>query len=174
MEAAECQVQLRKKPVRITERSSVNQCINELSSNLAAEAARRRCNSEIVQRNDIKEENNGNYCINLTFTQFCFWNLYFNSISILLENHLQRLHHFSTHFAYLTISLCAISIVFQLKHWLYYKKVLVVLTLPLHETGGIHHVVGPGPWCTPISKCIQCYCQFLLSLVFLYRWELIN
>lgn len=72
LEAAECQVQLRKKPVRITERSSVNQCINELSSNLAAEAARRRCNSEIVQRNDIKEENNGNYCINLTFTQFCF------------------------------------------------------------------------------------------------------
>ncbi|XP_075978308.1 rho GTPase activating protein at 1A isoform X1 [Anticarsia gemmatalis] len=60
-ETAECEeVQLRNKPVRITERSSVNQCINELSSNLAAEAARRRCNSEIVQRiPDIKQENNG-------------------------------------------------------------------------------------------------------------------
>ncbi|CAB3261568.1 unnamed protein product [Arctia plantaginis] len=58
VETAECQVQLRKKPVRITERSSVNQCINELSSNLASEAARRRCNSEIFQRNDIKQENN--------------------------------------------------------------------------------------------------------------------
>lgn len=52
------EVQLRKTPVRLTERSSVNQCINELSSNLAAEAARRRCNSEIVQRSDIKQENN--------------------------------------------------------------------------------------------------------------------
>ncbi|KAJ8722155.1 hypothetical protein PYW08_004557 [Mythimna loreyi] len=49
-------VQLRNKPVRITERSSVNQCINELS-NLAAEAARRRCNSEIVQRTDINRDN---------------------------------------------------------------------------------------------------------------------
>lgn len=61
-EKAECEpVQLRNKPVRITERSSVNQCINELS-NLAAEAARRRCNSEIVQRTDINLDN-GNILI---------------------------------------------------------------------------------------------------------------
>lgn len=53
-------MQLRNKPVRITERSSVNQCINELS-NLAAEAARRRCNSEIVQRTDINQDTNGKY-----------------------------------------------------------------------------------------------------------------
>lgn len=59
-EIAECEpVQLRNKPARITERSSVNQCINELS-NLAAEAARRRCNSEIVQRPDVNQETNGN------------------------------------------------------------------------------------------------------------------
>ncbi|XP_032516985.2 active breakpoint cluster region-related protein isoform X2 [Danaus plexippus] len=45
------EVHLRKKPINFAERSSVNQCINELSSNLAAEA-RRRCNSEIVQRTD--------------------------------------------------------------------------------------------------------------------------
>ncbi|CAH0691920.1 unnamed protein product [Spodoptera exigua] len=57
-ETAECEpVQLRNKPARITERSSVNQCINELS-NLAAEAARRRCNSEIVQRTDINQDTN--------------------------------------------------------------------------------------------------------------------
>ncbi|XP_047030548.1 active breakpoint cluster region-related protein isoform X2 [Helicoverpa zea] len=57
-ETAECEpVQLRNKPVRVTERSSVNQCINELS-NLAAEAARRRCNSEIVQRTDINQDTN--------------------------------------------------------------------------------------------------------------------
>ncbi|CAH2096097.1 unnamed protein product [Euphydryas editha] len=43
------EVHLRNKPVNFAERSSVNQCINELSSNLAAEA-RRRCNSEIVKR----------------------------------------------------------------------------------------------------------------------------
>ncbi|CAH0715454.1 unnamed protein product, partial [Brenthis ino] len=46
------EVHLRNKPVLFAERSSVNQCINELSSNLAAEAARRRCNSEVVQRTD--------------------------------------------------------------------------------------------------------------------------
>ncbi|XP_050554471.1 active breakpoint cluster region-related protein isoform X2 [Spodoptera frugiperda] len=57
-ETPECEpVQLRNKPARITERSSVNQCINELS-NLAAEAARRRCNSEIVQRTDINQDTN--------------------------------------------------------------------------------------------------------------------
>ncbi|XP_045448294.1 active breakpoint cluster region-related protein [Melitaea cinxia] len=50
VEAPECEeVLLRNKPVNFAERSSVNQCINELSSNLAAEA-RRRCNSEIVKR----------------------------------------------------------------------------------------------------------------------------
>lgn len=46
------EVHRRNKPVLFAERSSVNQCINELSSNLAAEAARRRCNSEVVQRTD--------------------------------------------------------------------------------------------------------------------------
>ncbi|XP_053609189.1 active breakpoint cluster region-related protein isoform X1 [Plodia interpunctella] len=45
------EVQLRSKPVHLGERSSVNQCINEISSNLAAEA-RRRCHSEVVQRTD--------------------------------------------------------------------------------------------------------------------------
>ncbi|CAG4987198.1 unnamed protein product [Parnassius apollo] len=45
------EVHLRPKPVHIGERSSVNQCINELSSNLAVEA-RRRCNSEVVQRTE--------------------------------------------------------------------------------------------------------------------------
>ncbi|XP_049873106.1 active breakpoint cluster region-related protein isoform X2 [Pectinophora gossypiella] len=50
------EVQLRSKPVHIAERSSVNQCINELSSNLAAEAARRRCNSEVVQRTDTADQ----------------------------------------------------------------------------------------------------------------------
>ncbi|XP_060803118.1 active breakpoint cluster region-related protein [Amyelois transitella] len=51
-ETVECEeVQLRSKPVHAGERSSINQCINELSSNLAAEA-RRRCHSEIVQRTD--------------------------------------------------------------------------------------------------------------------------
>ncbi|RVE50864.1 hypothetical protein evm_004431 [Chilo suppressalis] len=56
-EIAECEdVQLRNKPKRLGERSSVNQCINELSSNLAAEAARRRCNSEVVQRTESNIE----------------------------------------------------------------------------------------------------------------------
>ncbi|KAL0838743.1 hypothetical protein ABMA28_016797 [Loxostege sticticalis] len=56
-ETAECEdVQLRSKPVHIAERSSVNQCINELSSNLAAEAARRRCNSEVVQRTESSRD----------------------------------------------------------------------------------------------------------------------
>ncbi|XP_026499559.1 active breakpoint cluster region-related protein isoform X2 [Vanessa tameamea] len=51
-EAPDCEeVHLRNKPVNFAERSSVNQCINELSSNLAAEA-RKRCNSEIVKRTD--------------------------------------------------------------------------------------------------------------------------
>ncbi|XP_041978968.1 active breakpoint cluster region-related protein [Aricia agestis] len=49
------EVHLRSKAVNLAERSSVNQCINELSSNLAAEA-RRRCNSEVVQRSDILDE----------------------------------------------------------------------------------------------------------------------
>ncbi|CAG9786811.1 unnamed protein product [Diatraea saccharalis] len=58
-ETAECEdVQLRHKPVHLGERSSVNQCINELSSNLAAEAARRRCNSEVVQRSESNRETN--------------------------------------------------------------------------------------------------------------------
>ncbi|KAJ0176553.1 hypothetical protein K1T71_007732 [Dendrolimus kikuchii] len=58
-ETVECEeVQLRSKPVHIGERSSVNQCINELSSNLAAEAARRRCNSEIVQRSENNRDTN--------------------------------------------------------------------------------------------------------------------
>ncbi|KAJ2949180.1 hypothetical protein O0L34_g6122 [Tuta absoluta] len=52
------EVQLRKKPIKVAERSSVNQCINELSSNLAAEAARRRCNSEVVQSTDSKTGSN--------------------------------------------------------------------------------------------------------------------
>ncbi|CAH2262847.1 jg9220 [Pararge aegeria aegeria] len=53
IEALECEeVHLRSKSVNFAERSSVNQCINELSSNLAAEV-RKRCNSEIVQRTDI-------------------------------------------------------------------------------------------------------------------------
>ncbi|KAL4715462.1 hypothetical protein ACJJTC_015365 [Scirpophaga incertulas] len=43
---------LGKKPVHVGERSSVNQCINELSSNIAAEAARRRCNSEVSPRTE--------------------------------------------------------------------------------------------------------------------------
>lgn len=51
-------MQLRPKPVHIGERSSVNQCINELSSNLAVEA-RRRCNSEVVQRTEPDRDNNG-------------------------------------------------------------------------------------------------------------------
>ncbi|XP_045772789.1 active breakpoint cluster region-related protein isoform X2 [Maniola jurtina] len=60
IEAPECEeVHLRSKPVNFAERSSVNQCINELSSNLAAEAARRRCNSEIVQRTDIDSNDLG-------------------------------------------------------------------------------------------------------------------
>lgn len=54
------QVQLRAKPVHIAERSSVNQCINELSSNLVAEA-RRRCNSEIVQGSENSQES-GKFC----------------------------------------------------------------------------------------------------------------
>ncbi|CAK1551163.1 unnamed protein product [Leptosia nina] len=57
-------VPLRNRQINFAERSSVNQCINELSSNLAAEAARRRCNSEIVQRTDKDEENNGVESIN--------------------------------------------------------------------------------------------------------------
>ncbi|XP_059052122.1 active breakpoint cluster region-related protein isoform X2 [Achroia grisella] len=44
------EIVLRNKP--LGERNSVNQCINELSSNLVAEAARRRCHSEIVQNTD--------------------------------------------------------------------------------------------------------------------------
>lgn len=61
-ETADCEeVQLRAKPVHVGERSSVNQCINELSSNLAAEA-RRRCNSEILPRTDNSKETNGNVC----------------------------------------------------------------------------------------------------------------
>ncbi|XP_037294448.1 active breakpoint cluster region-related protein isoform X2 [Manduca sexta] len=57
-ETAECEeVLLRTKPVHLGERSSVNQCINELSSNLAAEA-RRRCNSEIVQRTENRQDSN--------------------------------------------------------------------------------------------------------------------
>ncbi|XP_072949374.1 active breakpoint cluster region-related protein isoform X2 [Epargyreus clarus] len=56
----ECEeVHLRSKPAHLAERSSVNQCINELSSNLAVEAARRRCNSEVVQRTDIDADSNG-------------------------------------------------------------------------------------------------------------------
>lgn len=59
-ETAECEdVQLRNKPVHLAERSSVNQCINELSSNLAAEAARRRCNSEVVQRSESNRDISG-------------------------------------------------------------------------------------------------------------------
>ncbi|KAM3965390.1 LOW QUALITY PROTEIN: rho GTPase activating protein at 1A [Aphomia sociella] len=50
------EVQLRNKPVHVAERSSVNQCINELSSNLAAEAARRRCHSEVVPRTDNHQD----------------------------------------------------------------------------------------------------------------------
>ncbi|XP_026327721.1 active breakpoint cluster region-related protein isoform X2 [Hyposmocoma kahamanoa] len=52
------EVQLRKKPPLIAERSSVNQCINELSSNLAAEAARRRCNSEVIQKTNNNSDTN--------------------------------------------------------------------------------------------------------------------
>lgn len=63
-ETVDCEeVQLRSKPVHIGERSSVNQCINEISSNLASEAARRRCNSEIVQRSDSVQDKNGKFCI---------------------------------------------------------------------------------------------------------------
>ncbi|XP_063364398.1 active breakpoint cluster region-related protein [Cydia amplana] len=53
-------VQLRSKPNKPlhAERSSVNQCINELSSNLVAEAARRRCNSEVVQRTENNQDTN--------------------------------------------------------------------------------------------------------------------
>ncbi|XP_047991212.1 active breakpoint cluster region-related protein [Leguminivora glycinivorella] len=53
-------VQLRSKPTKPlhAERSSVNQCINELSSNLVAEAARRRCNSEVVQRTENNQDTN--------------------------------------------------------------------------------------------------------------------
>lgn len=62
IETTECEeVQLRTKPVHVGERSSVNQCINELSSNLAAEAARRRCNSEIVHRTDNNRETDGKF-----------------------------------------------------------------------------------------------------------------
>lgn len=51
------EVQLRNKQMHIAERSSVNQCINELSSNLVAtEAARRRCNSEIVHRTENNQD----------------------------------------------------------------------------------------------------------------------
>lgn len=53
------EVQMRKKPPLIAERSSVNQCINELSSNLAAEAARRRCNSEVIQKTKNNGDTNG-------------------------------------------------------------------------------------------------------------------
>ncbi|XP_063536599.1 active breakpoint cluster region-related protein [Cydia strobilella] len=60
-ETAEAEpVQLRSKPNKPlhAERSSVNQCINELSSNLVAEAARRRCNSELVQRTENNQDTN--------------------------------------------------------------------------------------------------------------------
>lgn len=66
-EVGECEeVQLRSKPNKpvLAERSSVNQCINELSSNLVAEAARRRCNSEVVQRTENIQDTNGMF---LTF-----------------------------------------------------------------------------------------------------------
>lgn len=62
LETEEEKVPLRNRSINFAERSSVNQCINELSSNLAAEAARRRCNSEIVQRTE-KEENIGNMIV---------------------------------------------------------------------------------------------------------------
>ncbi|XP_013164778.1 PREDICTED: active breakpoint cluster region-related protein isoform X2 [Papilio xuthus] len=51
------EVHLRPKPVHIGERSSVNQCITELSTNLAVEA-RRRCNSEVVQRTEPENDSN--------------------------------------------------------------------------------------------------------------------
>lgn len=78
-ETAECEdVQLRSKPVHIAERSSVNQCINELSSNLAAEAARRRCNSEVVQRTESSRDISGNYyLVNLHFVEYLLKNLNF-------------------------------------------------------------------------------------------------
>ncbi|XP_073956741.1 rho GTPase activating protein at 1A isoform X1 [Choristoneura fumiferana] len=60
-EGGDCEeVQLRSKPSKpvLAERSSVNQCINELSSNLVAEAARRRCNSEVVQRTENIQDTN--------------------------------------------------------------------------------------------------------------------
>lgn len=59
-ELADCEeVHLRAKPVRIGERSSVNQCINEISSCLTEAAARRRCNSEVVSRTATDKETNG-------------------------------------------------------------------------------------------------------------------
>lgn len=52
------EVQLRNKVIHSAARSSVNQCINEISSTLS-EAARRRCNSELVQRSEpLPEANN--------------------------------------------------------------------------------------------------------------------
>lgn len=59
------QVQLRARPARAGERNSVNQCINEISSSLT-EAARRRCNSEVVRRSD--EQNCE--CIKLCYLMF--------------------------------------------------------------------------------------------------------
>lgn len=77
IENLEEEVHLRSKSVNFAERSSVNQCINELSSNLAAEAARRRCNSEIVQRTDITS--NGKTLLSIIFV---------------LDNHLKLLWGF--------------------------------------------------------------------------------
>lgn len=84
---ADCEeVHLRNKPAHLAERSSVNQCINELSSNLAVEAARRRCNSEVVQRTDIDADSNG--IVDLYIFQYTYEFVFYNTMRCVKQHFL--------------------------------------------------------------------------------------